>query len=85
MRYSSLENLKNNPPHADIYMTGSDQVWGPVSTGVYDSAYFLSYVPDQLKKIAEVSEELISQRKYYKNIPNGYQDTSMYQLEKTVL
>ena len=52
MRYSSLENLKNNPPHADIYMTGSDQVWGPVSTGVYDSAYFLSYVPDQLKKIA---------------------------------
>ena len=52
MRYSSLENLKNNPPHADIYMTGSDQVWGPVSTGVYDSAYFLSYVPDRLKKIA---------------------------------
>ena len=67
-------------------MTGSDQVWGPVSTGVYDSAYFLSYVPDRLKKIAYASsEELISQRKYYKNIPNGYQDTSMYQLEKTVL
>lgn len=68
-------------------MTGSDQVWGPVSTGVYDSAYFLSYVPDRLKRLhtPEVSEELISQRKYYKNIPNGYQDTNMYQLEKTVL
>ena len=26
--YASLEELKANPPKADVYMTGSDQVWG---------------------------------------------------------
>ena len=36
-------------------MTGSDQVWGPVSTGTYDSAYFLDFVPKGNKKIAFAS------------------------------
>lgn len=51
-RYSSLEELKNNPPKADIYMTGSDQVWGPVCNGSYDDAYFLSFAPNGKRKIA---------------------------------
>ena len=29
---------------ADVFMTGSDQVWGPTITGKYDEAYFLSFV-----------------------------------------
>lgn len=29
---------------ADIFMTGSDQVWGPTLNGNYDDAYFLSFV-----------------------------------------
>lgn len=29
---------------ADTYMTGSDQVWGPLYNGKYDTAYFLSFV-----------------------------------------
>lgn len=29
---------------ADIFMTGSDQVWGPMVNGHYDSAYFLKFV-----------------------------------------
>lgn len=37
--------------NADIFMTGSDQVWGPVITGKYDPAYFLSFVKET-KKIA---------------------------------
>lgn len=36
----------------DRYMTGSDQVWGPVSDGYYDPAYFLSFVKEKNKKIA---------------------------------
>ena len=28
-RYTAPEQLQNDPPIADIYMTGSDQVWGP--------------------------------------------------------
>lgn len=31
---------------ADMFMTGSDQVWGPTLNGKYDSAYFLSFVKD---------------------------------------
>ena len=32
--------------NADIFMTGSDQVWGPTLNGKYDDAYFLSFVKD---------------------------------------
>ena len=30
--------------HANVFMTGSDQVWGPTTDGRYDPAYFLSFV-----------------------------------------
>ena len=36
----------------DYYLIGSDQVWNTVGTGVIDPAYFLSFVPDDKKKIA---------------------------------
>lgn len=48
--YISAEELKTNPPQADVYMTGSDQVWGPVENGLYDDSYCLSYAKG--KKIA---------------------------------
>lgn len=50
--WNTPEQLAENPPKADIYMTGSDQVWNTVGTGVIDPAYFLSFVPDDKKKIA---------------------------------
>ena len=34
---------------ADVFMTGSDQVWGPTMNGHYDEAYFLSFVEDRKK------------------------------------
>lgn len=37
---------------ADVFMTGSDQVWGPTMCGVYDPAYFLSFVNDHTRKVA---------------------------------
>lgn len=44
---------------ADIFMTGSDQVWGPIMNGRYDSAYFLSFVGAGAKKylMLQVLEE----------------------------
>lgn len=50
--YESQKKLLNDKPNADLYMTGSDQVWGPMGDGSYDSAYCLSFVPDSSKKIA---------------------------------
>lgn len=35
-----------------IFMTGSDQVWGPVANGTYDAAYFLNFVPENCRKVA---------------------------------
>ncbi len=37
---------------ADVYMTGSDQVWGPIGNGKYDDAYFLSFVTDTAYKVS---------------------------------
>lgn len=51
-RYTSLAQLKNKCPIADIYMTGSDQVWGPTEDGTYDPAYCLSFVNDSQKKVS---------------------------------
>ena len=47
--YHQLKDLKKNPPVADVYMTGSDQVWGPTLNGHYDEAYFLSFVTGKPK------------------------------------
>ena len=52
--YQSREQLQNNPPHYDIYVTGSDQVWNP---GIYSSLdpYFLKFAPEGKKKLAYAS------------------------------
>lgn len=42
-RFSSLGELTANKPHAKIYATGSDQVWGPIADEPYDDAYFLAF------------------------------------------
>ena len=34
--YSTAQELTANGPKADVYMTGSDQVWGPMEDGTYD-------------------------------------------------
>lgn len=51
-RYRSLEQLSADKPIADIYMTGSDQVWGPVGNGSYDSTYCLSFTDVRDKRVA---------------------------------
>lgn len=50
--YSKLSQLEQDKPQADVYMTGSDQVWGPVMDGTYDSAYCLSFTADSDCRIA---------------------------------
>jgi len=48
--YLSYKQLKKSPPEADIYIVGSDQVWGP---WFQLDPYFLSFIPDNaFSKIA---------------------------------
>lgn len=51
-KYTSCIELTQNKPIADIYMTGSDQVWGPIISGEYEWAYFLKFCSDSDKKIS---------------------------------
>ena len=37
---------------ANVFMTGSDQVWGPLFRAKYDPAYFLDFVDSNSKKIS---------------------------------
>lgn len=50
--YNSIEELRNNLPKADVYCTGSDQVWAKIGGVNYDEAYFLSFVPEDKKCIS---------------------------------
>lgn len=41
--YHSIDELKEDKPQADMYMTGSDQVWGAIGNDPFDPAYFLGF------------------------------------------
>lgn len=45
IKYNSIKKLKETPPIADIYMTGSDQVWNSIYNNGVDPAFFLDYAP----------------------------------------
>lgn len=74
-KYNSLEELKENKPQADIYCTGSDQVWGAIGSEKYDEAYFLEFLGDNDKAISYaasfgkdvICEELKKNLKKYMN------------------
>lgn len=51
-KYNSYHDLKENPPDADIYITGSDQIWNPEFKNGYDKAFFLKFGSNQIKKIS---------------------------------
>lgn len=43
-RYTSNEELKNEPPEADVYFAGSDQIWNPLFPNGKDPAFYLDFV-----------------------------------------
>ncbi len=50
--YNGLNELKNNYPEADIYITGSDQVWGGSLVNEQNRAFFLDFGKEETKRIA---------------------------------
>lgn len=51
-KYSSYEELLENIPQADIYCTGSDQVWNSDWNKGIEKAFFLEFVPEGKKRIS---------------------------------
>ena len=45
IRYSSNAELKSNPPEADVYLAGSDQIWNTMFQNGKDPAFYLDFAP----------------------------------------
>lgn len=52
VQYLSFDDLKRNPPLADIYVTGSDQVWNSIYNEGIDRSFYLDFVPEGCKRVA---------------------------------
>ncbi len=52
--YKTYLELKQNPPEADVYVCGSDQIWNTQNSNAEDdiNAYYLAFVPAHKKKIS---------------------------------
>ena len=53
--YHSYEELKTNPPEADLYLVGSDQVWNYKITTEKAEAFFLAFGNDEVKRASYAS------------------------------
>ena len=47
--YHDIEELQQNPPKADVFFTGSDQIWNTQMENGWDDAFFLSFVREGRK------------------------------------
>ena len=50
--YESMDDLRNDPPVADAYITGSDQVWNLATKNEFIPARFLDFGPKEVKRIS---------------------------------
>lgn len=80
-QYHTEQELREELPQADVYLTGSDQVWNTVVCGELDPAYFLSFVPGDKKKAAyaasfggDLSDE---QKAFIKPLVQSYSSISV--------
>ena len=51
-RYHCNEELKSNPPKADAYIAGSDQIWNTLFQNGRDAAFYLDFAPKASKRIS---------------------------------
>lgn len=54
-QYITAEDMEKDPPAADLYVTGSDQVWNSVYNKGVDRGFFLDFIPEDCRRIAFVS------------------------------
>ncbi|MDD7585162.1 MAG: polysaccharide pyruvyl transferase family protein [Coriobacteriaceae bacterium] len=51
-QYLDAAQLISDPPIADVYCTGSDQVWNSIWNEGFEGPYFLDFAPDGKRRIA---------------------------------
>lgn len=71
--YESFEDLKNNPPQADIYIAGSDQIWNTMMNNGKDPSFYLAFVPNGKIKASYAASFSVSEiPKELKNVTKSY-------------
>lgn len=50
--YNSIEELKNNPPQADVYLAGSDQIWNRTPDQEHFKAFFLQFGDEDIRRVS---------------------------------
>ncbi len=55
--YHYEQEFFNAPIDADVFISGSDQIWNPeyIWSGIIDNPYYLSFVPDNVPKVSYAS------------------------------
>lgn len=48
--YNSIEELRNDPPLADMYLAGSDQIWNTTFRNGTDPGYYLDFGPASVRR-----------------------------------
>lgn len=75
-RYSSNAELKQNPPEADVFFAGSDQIWNTKFPNGKDPAFFLDFVPDGAIRASYAASFAVS------DIENEWKNIVRKRLEK---
>lgn len=73
IQYHSNSELKKDPPQADVYFAGSDQIWNPIFENGKDPAFYLDFAPNNSIKasyaasfaVDKIPDELTEQTKSY--------------------
>lgn len=73
-RYNNFDELENNPPVADLYIAGSDQIWNSLISNGKDPAFYLSFIKNKRIKSSYAASFGIS------SIPQEYKDFVKSQL-----
>lgn len=78
--YVGFDQLKNDPPKADVYLTGSDQVWNSYYNHGIDKSFYLDFAPKNATRISYAAsigmpefpanevDEVVRLLRKYKNI-----------------
>ncbi len=59
--YSSCRALCDNPPEAELYIAGSDQIWNPLFPNGRDPAFFLQFPSDGSRRISYAASFAVEQ------------------------
>ena len=63
-RYNSIEELKKNPPLADVYFAGSDQIWNTMFNNGYDPAFYLQFGDKDTIKASYAASFAVEEQDY---------------------